>query len=59
MTHRGPFQPVPFCDSVILFAMKLWKTQEVCASRVPHIERTLRHVLAVSPPRQGRTNQIC
>jgi len=26
MIHRGPFQPLPFCDSVILWWMPLpWK----------------------------------
>jgi len=23
MTHRGPFQPQPFCDSVILYALEV------------------------------------
>lgn len=39
------------------FTMKLWKTQEVCAAHLLHVEWTLRQMLAVSSPRQGRTNQ--
>ena len=23
MTHRGPFQPLPFCDSVVLVLLRL------------------------------------
>jgi len=25
MTHRGPFQPLPFCDSVIIFTSEILK----------------------------------
>jgi len=35
MTHRGPFQPLPFCDSVILYLKKKQcfsvKVDEVCS----------------------------
>ena len=28
MTHRGPFQPLPFCDSVIFVAKFNWQNHE-------------------------------
>jgi len=38
MTHRGPFQPVTFCDSVILVSLQLhFTTSTIIQDLVFHL----------------------
>jgi len=40
MTHRGPFQPIPFCDSVIYDSVKVKSTADKVISMS---EYTVKH----------------
>jgi len=48
MTHRGPFQPLPFCDSVILMDNKLAVSQQYIlgAKEVNHVMDWIRSRVA-------------
>jgi len=64
MTHRGPFQPLPFCDSVIQKSTYTMKPRHfdrigIWSPKLTHTARSRSEISALLSFQRGRTLGQC
>jgi len=55
MTHRGPFQPLPFCDSVMLKETTTLKHRKTQQARLPR-KKSFHALRSPTKPQEASTN---